>query len=143
MRRASANPAPGYGRRREGRLPDGILRRLPNTALETQVLISPAYAQSPAATGEPGWMGFFPIILMFVLLYFVLIRPQMKRAKETKSMIEALQKGDEIITAGGVLGRITKMGDAYLAVEIAPNTEVQVQKSAVQTLLPKGTIKSI
>jgi preprotein translocase subunit YajC len=67
----------------------------------------------------------------------------MKRAKETKQMIEALQKGDEVVTSGGVLGKITKIGEAYVSVEIAPNIEVQLQRSAIQTLLPKGTIKSI
>jgi preprotein translocase subunit YajC len=72
-----------------------------------------------------------------------MIRPQMKRAKEHKAMVDALQKGDEVITAGGVLGRISKVSDAYVTVEIAANTEVSVQKAAVQTLLPKGTIKSI
>jgi len=93
--------------------------------------------------GVPGFVGILPIILMFVLLYFLMIRPQMKRAKEHKTMVEALQKGDEVITSGGVLGRITKVSEAYILVEIAPNTEVSVQKTAVQTLLPKGTIKSI
>jgi len=108
------------------------------------VLISPAYAQAPAAAGgDAGLMSFLPIILMFVLLYFLMIRPQMKRAKEQKAMVEALQKGDEVITAGGVLGRITKLSDAYVSLEIAPNTEISVQKAAVQILLPKGTIKSI
>jgi len=108
------------------------------------VLISTAFAQAPAGgAGDAGLMSFLPIVLMFVLLYFLMIRPQMKRAKETKQMIEALQKGDEVITAGGVLGRITKVNDAYIAVEIAPNTEVSVQRTAVQTLLPKGTIKSV
>ncbi|HVP09183.1 MAG TPA: preprotein translocase subunit YajC, partial [Burkholderiales bacterium] len=82
-------------------------------------------------------------IIMFVLLYFLMIRPQMKRAKEHKTMVDALQKGDEVITAGGVLGRITGVSDAYVTVEIAADTEVSVQRSAVQTLLPKGTIKSI
>jgi preprotein translocase subunit YajC len=72
-----------------------------------------------------------------------MIRPQMKRAKEHRTLLEALQKGDEVITAGGVLGRVSKMGEAYITVEIAPNTEVSVQKSAVQTVLPKGTLKSI
>jgi preprotein translocase subunit YajC len=72
-----------------------------------------------------------------------MIRPQMKRAKEAKAMIEALQKGDEVVTAGGVLGRITKISEAYISLEIAPNTEISVQKSAVQVLLPKGTLKSI
>ena len=106
------------------------------------MIISPAFAQS-APSGDPGFIGLLPIVLMFVLLYFLMIRPQMKRAKETKQMIEALQKGDEVVTAGGVVGRITKMGDAYISLEIAPNTEINVQKQAVQVLLPKGTIKSI
>ena len=106
------------------------------------MIISNAFAQA-APSGDPGYIGLLPIVLMFVLLYFLMIRPQMKRAKETKTMIEALQKGDEVITAGGVLGRITRIGDAYLTLEIAPNTEISVQKAAVQVLLPKGTIKSI
>jgi preprotein translocase subunit YajC len=106
------------------------------------VIISPAFAQA-APSGDPGYIGLLPIVLMFVLLYFLMIRPQMKRAKEAKAMIEALQKGDEVITAGGVVGRITKLGDAYISLEIAPNMEINVQKSAVQVLLPKGTIKSI
>ena len=108
------------------------------------MIISSAYAQAAApAGGDPGFIGFLPIILMFVLLYFLMIRPQMKRAKETKSMIEALQKGDEVITAGGIVGRISKMGEQYLTIEIAPNTEISVQKAAVQMLLPKGTLKSL
>jgi preprotein translocase subunit YajC len=106
------------------------------------VIISPAFAQS-APSGDSGFIGLLPIVLMFVLLYFLMIRPQMKRAKETKAMIEALQKGDEVITAGGVLGRITKISDAYISLEIAPNMEISVQKAAVQVLLPKGTLKSI
>ncbi|MCC6210139.1 MAG: preprotein translocase subunit YajC [Burkholderiales bacterium] len=108
------------------------------------MLISPAFAQAaPAGGGDAGLMSFLPIILMFVLLYFLMIRPQMKRAKDHKAMVDALQKGDEVITAGGVLGRITRVSDAYVSVEIAANTEVSVQKGAVQTLLPKGTLKSI
>jgi preprotein translocase subunit YajC len=107
------------------------------------VLIPSAFAQTPTLGGDAGLMGFLPIVLMFVLLYFLMIRPQMKRAKEHKTMVEALQKGDEVITGGGVLGRITKVSDAYVTVEIAPNTEVSVQKAAVQTLLPKGTLKSL
>ena len=106
------------------------------------MIISPAFAQA-APSGDPGYIGLLPIVLMFVLLYFLMIRPQMKRAKETKQMIEALQKGDEVITAGGVLGRITKLSDAYITLEIAPNMEINVQKAAIQVLLPKGTIKSI
>ncbi len=106
------------------------------------MIISSAYAQS-AGGGDPGFIGFLPIILMFALLYFLMIRPQMKRAKEAKAMIEALQKGDEVVAAGGVVGRISKLGDQYITLEIAPNTEIVVQRSAVQVPLPKGTIKSL
>jgi preprotein translocase subunit YajC len=106
------------------------------------VIISPAYAQA-AAGGDPGFIGFLPIILMFVLLYFLMIRPQMKRAKEQKAMVEALQKGDEVVTAGGIVGKITKLSDQYVTVEVAPNTEVVMQRSAVQVPLPKGTLKTL
>ena len=105
-------------------------------------MISNAYAQA-APAGDAGFMGLLPIILMFVLLYFLMIRPQMKRAKEHKQMVEALQKGDEVVTAGGMVGRISEMGEAYVTLEVAPNTEVSVQRAAVQTLLPKGTMKSL
>jgi preprotein translocase subunit YajC len=107
------------------------------------VLIPSAFAQTGGGAGDAGLVGFLPIVIMFVLLYFLMIRPQMKRAKEHKTMVEALQKGDEVITAGGVLGRITGVGDVYITVEIAPETEVSVQRASVQTLLPKGTIKSL
>lgn len=107
------------------------------------MLISPAYAQAAPAGGDPGFMGLLPIILMFVLLYFLMIRPQMKRAKEAKAMVDALQKGDEVITAGGMLGRINKISDAYITLEIASGTEISIQKGAVQTLLPKGTLKTL
>ena len=106
------------------------------------MLISSAYAQVPGTGGDAGLMGFLPLILMFVLLYFLMIRPQMKRAKEQKAMIEALQKGDEVVAAGGLIGRITKIGDQYVTLEIAPNTEIVLQRSAVQVSLPKGTLKS-
>ena len=106
------------------------------------MIISPAYAQA-APGGDSGFLGFLPIILMFALLYFLMIRPQMKRAKEQKAMIQALQKGDEVVAAGGLIGRITKISDQYVTLEIAPNTEVVLQRSAVQVPLPKGTIKSI
>ena len=106
------------------------------------MIISPAFAQS-APSGDPGYIGLLPIVLMFVLLYFLMIRPQMKRAKETKQMIEALQKGDEVVTAGGIVGRISKMGEQYVSLEIAPDTEISVQKAAVQMLLPKATLKSL
>ena len=107
------------------------------------MIISDAFAQAAPAGGDAGFMGLLPIVLMFVLLYFLMIRPQMKRAKEQKQMIEALQKGDEVVTVGGVVGRIAEMRDAYVSLEIAPGIEISVQRSAVQTLLPKGTMKSM
>ena len=107
------------------------------------MLISPAFAQGAAIGGEAGWTGLLPIVLMFVLLYFMMIRPQMKKAKEHKLMTDALQKGDEVVAAGGMLGKITKVTDAYVSIEISPNVEISVQRLSVQTLLPKGTIKSI
>lgn len=107
------------------------------------MLINEAWAQSaPSAMGADIW-SMLPIILMFVVLYFLMIRPQMKRAKEHKTMIEALQKGDEVVAAGGVLGRISKINENYITLQIASNVEIQVQRPAVQLLLPKGTIKSI
>ncbi len=111
------------------------------------VFISAAHAQAASGaasvfSGE-GIMGLMPIILMFGLLYFLMIRPQMKRAKEQKAMTDALQKGDEVITAAGLIGRVTKVGEIYISLEIAANTEIQLQKAAVQTLLPKGSIKAM
>jgi preprotein translocase subunit YajC len=92
---------------------------------------------------ESGLMSFLPIILMFVVLYFLMIRPQMKRQKEQKSMIEALAKGDEVVTAGGIVGKVTKVTDGYMTLEVSDGNEIIVQKAAVSTLLPKGTIKSL
>lgn len=86
---------------------------------------------------------FLPLILMFVVMYFLMIRPQQKRAKEQKAMMDALAKGDEVITAGGILGRVSKVTDTYVTIEVAPNTEITVQKHSITTLLPKGTIKSL
>jgi preprotein translocase subunit YajC len=110
------------------------------------VFISEAFAQAaPAAAAAEspfgGITGMLPIILMFVVLYFVMIRPQMKRQKEHKSMIDALAKGDEVVVAGGVLGRVSKMGDSFLTVEVANGVEIQVQRGAVVQVLPKGTYK--
>ncbi len=106
------------------------------------MFISNAYAQS-AAGGTGGLMSFLPIVLMFVVLYFLMIRPQMKRQKEQKAMIDALAKGDEVITAGGILGKVSKVTEAYVTIEVADGTEVVMQKASVTMLLPKGTIKSI
>ena len=107
------------------------------------MLINPAYAQGTGGAAGGGFESMILIVLMFGVLYFLMIRPQMKRAKEHKTMIEALQKGDEVVTAGGVLGRITKVSENYVAVEIASNVEVQVQRPAVQLVLPKGTLKNL
>ena len=106
------------------------------------MFISNAYAQTAAAGGaESSLISLLPLVLMFVVLYFIMIRPQMKKQKEHKSMIDALAKGDEVIIAGGVLGKVAKMGDSFLHVEVAGGVELQVQRSAVVQVLPKGTIK--
>ena len=106
-------------------------------------MISSAFAQAaPSGPGGLDLMGLLPLVLMFVLLYFLLLRPQMKRAKEHRTMLGALQKGDEVVTAGGALGKITSVADNYVRLEIAPNVEITVQKQSVQTLLPKGSIKN-
>ncbi|HWP94517.1 MAG TPA: preprotein translocase subunit YajC [Gammaproteobacteria bacterium] len=107
------------------------------------LFVNDAYAQ--AAGGQPPDAGMFNLIFLifiFVLFYFLLIRPQQKRAKEHRQMVESLQKGDEIVTNGGVLGRITEVGEQFLTVEIAEGVQVKVQKHAVSVLLPKGTLKS-
>ncbi|MBI2312038.1 MAG: preprotein translocase subunit YajC [Betaproteobacteria bacterium] len=107
------------------------------------MLISEAFAQA-AAPAQQGMdlVSLLPLILIFVLFWFLMIRPQMKRTKEHKTMLDALQKGDEVVTAGGALGRVTKVGENYVNLEIAENVEILVQKQAVQLVLPKGTMKS-
>jgi len=109
------------------------------------VFISSALAQTaPAAAGgdmQSSLMGMLPLVLMFVVLWFVMIRPQMKKAKEHKAMIDALAKGDEVATAGGVLGKVAKLGDSFITLEISAGVEVQLQRSAVVQVLPKGSIK--
>jgi preprotein translocase subunit YajC len=107
------------------------------------VFISSALAQTPAAGGDmsSSLISMLPLVLMFVVLYFVMIRPQMKRQKEHKAMIEALAKGDEVATAGGLLGKVTKLGDSMLSIEIANGVEVQLQRHAVVQVMPKGTMK--
>ena len=106
-------------------------------------LITPAFAQAASGLGGSDLMTFLPMIAIFVVFYFLLIRPQQKKAKEAKAMLEALQKGDEVVTAGGLLGRIAKLTDQYATIEVAPNTEIIVQRRAVAQLLPKGTIKNL
>lgn len=106
------------------------------------MFISNAYAQTSAApSGAAGMMQFLPLVLMFVVLYFIMIRPQMKRQKEHRAMIDALAKGDEVVIGGGVIGRVAKMGDSVLHVEVAKDVEIQVQRSSVVQVLPKGTYK--
>ena len=108
------------------------------------LLITPAYAQSaPAAPFGSDLMAFLPMVAIFVVFYFLLIRPQQKKAKEAKAMLQALQKGDEVVTAGGIVGRISKLTEQYASVEVAPNIEVNVQRTAIAQLLPKGTIKAL
>lgn len=108
------------------------------------MFISNAFAQAaPAAAGgtESTLLSLLPLVLMFVVLYFIMIRPQMKRQKEHKAMIDALAKGDEVVTAGGLLGRVSKIGDTYIHLEAANGVELQVQRTAVVQVLPKGTFK--
>ncbi len=105
------------------------------------MIISPAYAQAASGGAESSLVSLLPLVLMFVVLYFIMIRPQMKKQKEHKAMIEALAKGDEVVIAGGVLGRVAKLGDSYLNVEVANGVELQVQRASVIQVLPKGTFK--
>ena len=125
-------------------LADSVVR---GPSKEFHVFISEAFAQTaPAATAAAdspfGSLGsMLPLVLMFVVLYFVMIRPQMKRQKEAKAMIDALAKGDEVVTTGGMLGKISKIGESFLTVEVASGVEIQVQRGAVVQVLPKGTVK--
>lgn len=108
------------------------------------MFISSAFAQAaPAAGGDvqSSLMSMLPLVLMFVVLYFLMIRPQMKKQKEHRAMIDALARGDEVVTGGGMLGKVTQLGDGYLSIEIASGVEVQLQRSAVVQVLPRGTIK--
>jgi len=112
------------------------------------MLISNAYAQAAAgATTSDSLMGLLPIVIMFVILWFLMIRPQMKKAKEHTKMVGELQKGDEIVTQGGVAGRIVKIGESFMTLEVSEGKagpiEIVVQKNAIGTLLPKGTLKSL
>ena len=103
-------------------------------------LISNAYAQDAAATG--GLMSFLPLIVIFAVFYFMLIRPQMKRSKEHRQLVAQLAKGDEVITNGGLLGRITDVSDSFVTLELADNLQIKLQRQAVASVMPKGTIKS-
>ena len=108
-------------------------------------MLSLAHAQTAGAAADPtgGFMQLLPMILMFVVLWFLMIRPQMKKAKEHKALLAGLAKGDEVVTQGGIVGKVTKVGENYVSVEIAEGTEVVVQKPSIGLVLPKGTLKSL
>ncbi|WP_412481012.1 preprotein translocase subunit YajC [Azonexus sp. IMCC34839] len=107
-------------------------------------MISLAHAQTAgAADPTGGLMQFLPMIVIFAVMWLLMIRPQMKKAKEHKALLEALAKGDEVVTQGGIVGKVVKINDAYVTVEIAAGTEVVVQKPAIGLVLPKGTLKSL
>ena len=117
-----------------------------NLIVELPVFISSAFAQTAPAAAAGGdmqssLMSMLPLVLMFVVLYFVMIRPQMKKTKEHRAMIDALAKGDEVATAGGMLGKVTKLGESYVSLEVASGVELQIQRSAVVQVLPKGSLK--
>jgi preprotein translocase subunit YajC len=110
------------------------------------MFISSAFAQTAPAAAAGGdmqstLMSMLPLLLMFAVLYFVMIRPQMKKQKEHRAMIDALAKGDEVVTAGGLLGKVSKINDSHIGLEVAAGVEVQLQRSAVVQVLPKGSLK--
>lgn len=107
--------------------------------------ISSAHAQGAGDAGglSGGLMSMWPLLLMFVAMYFLMIRPQMKKQKETRAMVDAIAKGDEVVTAGGIVGKVMKVGDQYMTLEISSGTEIIVQKASVTMPLPKGTMKSL
>jgi preprotein translocase subunit YajC len=106
-------------------------------------LISSAHAQAAAPAAAPNpLMSFLPLVILFIIFWFMLIRPQMKRAKEQRAMIAALAKGDEVLTNGGLLGRIEDIAEQFVTLEIAPNVTVKLQKQAISAVLPKGTLKA-
>lgn len=106
-------------------------------------LLSPAQAQAAAAAQTNPLFQFAPLVVLMVLFYFMLIRPQMKRSKEHRQMLEKISKGDEVVTSGGLAGKVVNIGEAYVTVEVADGVSVKVQKQSVTTVLPKGTLKSL
>ena len=114
------------------------------TTGDSFVLISPAFAQAASgASQENTLLTFLPMVAIFVVFYFLLIRPQQRKQKEARAMLEALEKGNEVITSGGILGKIVKLDEQYVTVEVAPNVQMIVQRGAISQLLPKGTIKGL
>jgi preprotein translocase subunit YajC len=119
---------------------------LSSNILELPVFISSAFAQTAPAAAAGGdmqssLMSMLPLVLMFVVLYFVMIRPQMKKQKEHRAMIDALAKGDEVVTGGGLLGKVTKLSESTVSLEVANGVEIQIQRGAVVQILPKGSVK--
>lgn len=109
-----------------------------------EFLVQSAWAEgAPVAADGSGFASLIPLIILFVVFYFLLIRPQTKRMKEHKQMVDSLAKGDEIVTNGGLLGKIVDLGDNFLVIELAPNLEVKVQRQAVASIMPKGTLKTL
>ena len=106
---------------------------------------TPAFAQSTGAApgGAAAFAQFLPIVLIFVVFYFLLIRPQQKKAKEHRAMIDAIEKGNEVVTSGGIVGRVSKLNDQFVTIEVAPGVEMTLQRQAISQLLPKGTIKAL
>lgn len=106
-------------------------------------VISPAYADgAQAAQPQGGLLQFLPLGILFIVMYFLMIRPQQKKAKEHRTMVDALKKGDEIVTSGGLLGKVSEVGDTFITVKLADNVEINIQRNAVSALMPKGTVKS-
>jgi len=104
--------------------------------------ISDAMAEGGGAAAEGGLLGFLPLVIIFVIFYFLIIRPQVKRAKEHKQLTESVSKGDEVVTGGGLLGKVTDVNDNFVTLEIAEGVDVKIQRQSVSSLVPKGTIKS-
>lgn len=121
--------------------------RIPDFVVATgdpDVLITSAYAQAAgAATQENTLLTFLPMVAIFVVFYFLLIRPQQRKSKESRAMLEALEKGNEVVTAGGILGRIVKLDEQYATIEVTSGTQLVVQRSSISQLLPKGTLKGL
>ncbi len=106
------------------------------------IFISDAYAQAAGESSQGSLMSLLPLVAIFIVFYFLLIRPQQKRAKEHRKMTEAIAKGDEVVTTGGTLGKVTGVGESFVSVEVSAGVEIKVQRAAIQALMPKGTIKS-
>jgi preprotein translocase subunit YajC len=116
---------------------------MPSLEMLLNLVISSAHAAdpAPAAGMAGGFMSFLPLVIIFVIFYFLLIRPQSKRAKEHREMVAKLAKGDEVVAGGGILGRVTDVSESYITVEIADGVAIKVQRQAVAQVLPKGTVK--